>query len=349
MPVTACIGAMPAAVKSALASHTVVSAPGDAFFPLALAGQMIVGQLNATPSQPTGLGELDPRTGGWRSLSPMPPNAAGVGSVDVALPWLVWQEGDSSSQQDDWTVHALNLNTDRSLLLATSQVRDGGFLPGPLPLPVVRGNEAAWAQPVSAGTSEVKVENLDSGATKILAEGLLSSPAFAGPYLLWAQKGAAGTTSFHAVGARSLAPIRLPGALRGTQSVLYLAGSSQYFIWSRDDQSGLSGLMVWRIGQSKVREYVAAGQVAPFQFMQLAGHYVLWNTGIAAFLMDLRDGSGFQAPGGSAGAVPALAGSSQYLVLSTRRNNPSTKVGPAQSSVATVPLGSLPTLPPCGS
>lgn len=284
--------------------------------PLAVAGHFAFGQVYSGSSSQLAIGEGNLLTGQVTEVAPLPVDASGLGAVGADLPWIVWEEGDSQYNEGDWSLHSWDQETGVSRVLETSQEPSGATLAGAPPTPVVWDGMASWVEPTTTnGQAKLLVVDLATGKSRTLAAGGVGGPVLVGPYLVWTQEQSAQTVTFRAVFARNLRPATLPRALQGTQSVSSLSGSSTYLAWGTDE---LAKLMVWKVG-SKYREEFAPAvpkdgspNSSPlFQFLVLAGPYVLWNTGIAALTMDLKTGKGFVEIGGDAGVA---TGSSQWLV-----------------------------------
>ncbi|HZU18210.1 MAG TPA: hypothetical protein VFD01_16615 [Candidatus Dormibacteraeota bacterium] len=267
-------------------------------------GTEVYGQLRSPAGE--GVAELDLGSGRLTSIASYPPGASGLGWMAAEFPWLVWEEGDSRTDLGSWSLYAWNQRTGRRLLLARSG--GGDAPPGQPPLPALRGGEVTWAQPVPGGgpapRAQVHVFDLAHGRDTVLATGTVSSPVFAGPYLVWARIDARGSTGLQAVDAADLRPASLPAGVGHPGSVGYLAGSREYLVWSSGD---LTRLTAWRIGTGGSTIYTSDLR-HPFQFLQLAGHFLLWFGGATASILDLETGAAFDLPGtvaGSGGTIVA--------------------------------------------
>ncbi len=347
-PVTlaSCIGSMPPAWMSMFQAGGMILPQGVGFSAGVVQGNLVFGQESQATSVGLWIAQLNFATGQLSRIAPLPAGAAGVGAMAAALPWVVWQEGDSQYQQSDWSIHAWNQLSGQTETLATSQARAGGFVTGQPPAPVVWSGLASWAQPTTGGNYDLDLADLSRGSMRTLASGKLSSPVIAGPYLIWAEQSAAGETYFHAMYTSTLKPAPLPPALRGPQSVLYLAGSGRYLAWSN---STLNTLMVWRVGSA---HYDAFAPTVPnfgspnFQFLQIAGPYVLWYGGYAPLAIDIRTGRGFLVPHGLA----ALVGNEGWIVGGGPVSAlPSSKSVPGSFTLRLVRVAtaSVPPIPAC--
>jgi hypothetical protein len=176
-----------------------------------------------------------------------------------------------------------------------------------MPEPVVRNGVAAGAQPVPSpdrdSRAEVRTADLATGTVSTLDTGRVSSPVFAGPYLVWGKIDSAGRYMLRVAGAENFRPVAIPGPLRDPGSLLYLAGSPQYLAWSSGD---LNTLTVWPAGTDRLLRFTQSNSGHPFQFLQLTGHFVLWYTGSGSSVLDLRTGSAFDIAGSAAASADAI-------------------------------------------
>lgn len=272
-----------------------------------MAGGRVYGQFNS--SQASGIGVVDLDTRRFEEIERFGTASAGTVWMAVELPWFVWTQANSSTNLADWTLYARNLETGKRIAVATApKSADGSFLLGQPPLPVLRGGRVSWAQPLpklgQTAQSEIHIFDLASLSDQTLVSGTLSSPVYAGPYLIWATRTPAGRYAFQAVGAEDLKPADLPARLKDPGTILYLAGSPTRLAWNAE---GNLALTIWRFGTENLTEYNAPDIKHYFQFLQLAGDYVLWYGGITSTVMDLRTGNGFDVNGTVAGTSSAIA------------------------------------------
>jgi len=249
------------------------------------------------------------RDGSLTKIARYDANVSGLNTLGIDPPFVVWSQGDSTTNIADWSVRSWNQNTGAATTIATSHLPDGTLLFGQQPIPVVRQSLAAWAQPLprrgSVNESEVRVIDLGSGRITVLATGRVSNPVFAGSLLIWARRDESGDRySFEAADPLSLQSAQLPAALKNPGSIVYLAGSSRYLAWSAE---GLLTASVWTVGTSEIRSYSAPDIKHYFQFLHLAGHYLLWYGGITSSLLDLDSASGFDQSGSLAGSDDWIA------------------------------------------
>jgi hypothetical protein len=152
----------------------------------------------------------------------------------------------------------------------------------------------------------LKYLDLKSRETRTLDKGRISSPVYAGPYLLWAKLDSTMGYSFHAVDEKTLQPVELPEPLRHPASVAYLSGSPDHLAWSSQDAARLD---VWHFGTQNRRSFTVADRHHAFQFLHLAGGFLLWYGGTASSVLDLSTGAAFDVAG-------TVTGSADWIVAS---------------------------------
>jgi hypothetical protein len=297
-----CFGATPADWTRALHARSVISPAGTYFGPGGILGGAAIGQFNSASE--SGIGRLDMTTGRLTTIAQFPGAAGGVGAMAVDPPWVVWEELDSQTNLGDWTIHVWNQRAGTGRLLATSRLSNGTYVTGQEPEPVVRNGVAAWAQPVP-GQDHYKVRAVDlaTGMVSTLDTGRVSSPVYAGPYLVWGKIDTAGRSLLRVADAENFRPAAIPGPLRDPGSLLYLAGSPQYLAWSSGD---LNTLTVWPVGTGRLLRFTQSDSGHPFQFLQLTGHFVLWYTGTGSSVLDLQTGNAFDLAGSGAASAGAI-------------------------------------------
>jgi hypothetical protein len=336
----ACFGTVPADWTRALRSRSVTSPAGIAFGPGAVAAGAAFGQFSSATA--SGIGRLDLTTGKLTRISLYGPGAGGMGAIAVDAPWLVWEQLDSQTDLADWSIHVWNLVTRTGSVLARSPLAGGHHIAGQQPLPVVANATAAWAQPVPGssgpGKAQIRVADLRTGRTRTLDTGRVSSPVYAGPYLVWATIDGSGRYQFRAVDAATLRPVQVPAILREPGTIGYLAGSPDYLAWSTQD---LTSLTVWQVGSGRSVRLVPADARHHFQFLQLAGHFLLWYNGTSSSVMDLRTGAGFDLRG-------EVAGSPGAVVIARSVAAQAAKGGSAGSRVSTLKLTEATGIGGCG-
>lgn len=302
-----CFGAMPADWAQALRARTVITAKGVRFAPGAAAGGVAYGQLNSAAQ--SGIAKLDFRTRRLTMISRFPPGAGGMGGMAIDPPWLVWEQTDSQTDLGDWSIHVWNLASGTGSVLATHpRPSNGGGGLGYIPSPVLRNGMAAWAQPTQGPggyQAEVRVANLATGKVSTLDTGQVLGPVYAGPYLIWGKTDNTGRAALQAADASSLRPVTTPGPLRSPGAVSNLGGSPEYLAWSSTANANI--LTVWPAEAARLLKFTQSGTDHRFQFLQLAGHFLLWYTGTGSSVLDLRTGNAFDVPGALAASADAIA------------------------------------------
>lgn len=76
-------------------------------------------------------------TGQITEVAPLPVDASGLGAVAAALPWVVWEEGDSEYNDDDWSLLSWNQETGATRVLAASPLPRAATLVGAPRTPVM--------------------------------------------------------------------------------------------------------------------------------------------------------------------------------------------------------------------
>ena len=341
-PAAVCFGTVPDAWRQALRAHSVPVPAGVTFVAGGTAGNSAIGQFYAPAAN--SIGQVDMTTGKVTTIARQPSGIGGMGAMASDPPWVVWEELDSQSNLNDWTIHAWSQARGTATAIATSRLRNGEFLAGQQPLPVLRGGVAAWAQPLPARggytQAAIRVDNLSAGTVATLDTGRVSSPVYAGPYLIWAKISAAGRYTLRAADAATLRPAAVPAVIAAPGPLTYLAGSPDYLAWGSGE---LNTLTVWPVGTSRLLRFSQGDSGHPFQFLQLAGHFVLWYTGKGSSVLDLRTGKAFDVNG----SVAASPGS----VVVAEQSGPSPKGGSqgpaAPARVATLPVSAMPGISGC--
>lgn len=324
----ACFGPVPAAWRHG----RIVDTPhGVGLSPVAVAGGLAYGQYSR--GRQTGVGVLDLATGRLSTIAPFPPDAGGLGALSVDGPWVVWEQLDSRTDIGDWSVHAWNRRTGRSSTLATTRTPAGARLNGAQPAPALHAGVAVWPQPIT-GTGpplvQLRATTLATGQSRVLDTGLISSPVHAGHDLVWARVDSGKRFSLRAVDGGTYEPAVVPGLPADPGPVGSLAGSDRYLVWSSQDGTALT---VLRLQPPGVRRFVAPDTEHRFQFLQVAGDYVLWYGGAGSSVLDLRTGAGFDFSG-------TLAGDSDHIVSAA---SPSASKGePGSAVIATLAVSATP-------
>jgi hypothetical protein len=330
---------MPGNWTQALHARSVTSPSGIRFGPGEIAGGAAIGEFNSAAE--SGIGRLDFTTGRLTTISRFPPRIGGMGAMAVDPPWVVWEELDSQTNLNDWSIHVWNLTSGSGRVLATSRLSNGNYVSGQQPLPVVRNGSAVWAQPVpgsgSYNLAQVRAADLSTGRVSTLDKGRVSSPVYAGPYLVWGKVDSAGRYLLRVVDAASFKPVATPGPLRNPGPILYLAGSPEYLAWS---SGNLNTLTVWPIGTARLLKFTQSDSGHPFEFLQLAGHFVLWYTGNGSSVLDMQTGDAFDVRG-------SVAASADSIAIEEPAGPSPTKGAFASSRVSTLATAALPGIRGC--
>src|SRR5665647_182016 len=314
---------------------------GTSFFVLAEDQDLAFGQYQTASGM--GAGIVDLTTGRFTSAATLGANASGVGSLSVALPWVVWEQGDSATDSGRWGVWAWNHDTRKLTQLSTGLRADGSEIPGWAPAPVVVGGHAFFAQPRTSNTpqsvmSDFRDVDLSTGHVRVVASGVLSSPVLAGSWIIWTSAAATGGDTgfqFHALDSRTRQPVALPASLRSPGHVAFMVGSANSIGWTTTQGDTLT-----------IRDLsgnpVAAVQTIPdfghqFQFLQLGGTRLLWASPSGYALADTATGVTQMLPLYSSGLLTP-----QGLLVSEPIRAPTTKGGMFTSQLAEIPWSQLP-------
>lgn len=285
--VDVCTSGMPSQLSAAMEKNS-LQLPSILFSPWAVDSTNDVAYGDFQSWSRHGVASVDLHTGRLRELTVMSPQAAGVGWMSFSDPWLAWEQTESQYVLGDWTIQLLNVRTGQQRQLATSHLADGSVLTGQLSFPVVTNGYVAWSQPVSHSSVDLRLYRPDVGQSKAIDSGKLSSPVVADRQLVWGKVSAHDTQpSLRMADAVTLEQVAVPGAMARPMPIGYLAGSSDYLLWS----SG-PNLMAERVSTGAVTTYRFTRDALkhPFQFLMLAGHFVVWFTGYANTILDLETG-----------------------------------------------------------
>jgi hypothetical protein len=312
-----CFGsAPPPSWAAAFRANTVnVSGVADVDVLAVAQGQAVV---QAYGRPPHTLWMVDLASGRSTRVATLDMTAAGTGAgaswLSFDPPWVVWTQGDSPYNGSDFSVHAWNQTTGATSLLFTSRLGNGAFTYGFMPFPVVHHGYGYWAQPLprtsQAPQAELRRVELSTGRSSVLDTGSISSAVVAGTALVWGRSEAGGQYSFRALNVDTLQPVTLPAQLTsGYRSTIgYLAASPEYLAWSGSGV-GNQELSAWKVDTNQLSGSTF-DQNHLVQFMQAAGHILLWYTGTRSVVFDLETGKGFDVRGALAGSSDAIAWSS---------------------------------------
>ena len=301
---------------------------------------VVFGQFNSRSS--SGVGSLRLGDGQLTTIAPYRANTSGLYAIAVELPWVVWTQGESNTNFNDWTVRAWDQRTGIVAQLATSQRSDGSFVSGQPPTPAIVNGMAAWAQPVASPgapiDNELRVRTLATGREVMLAHGTVSSPVFALDRLIWGRKSADGTFSFEAADPATMQLTALPSGLSEPGAIGSLAGSPTRLAWSSD---ALQEATVYDRGTNRRTVYRSPDINHYMQFLQLSAHYLLSYGGVTSTVIDLDTAGGFDVHG-------TVSGSDQTLVIEEPSRPASGKGDFVASRLTTFPTAALPPIPRCG-
>ena len=280
---------------------------------------------------------IDLTSGALRTFSTEQNNP---GWMVTDAPWIVWTNFNSTTNINDWSIVARNIESNQQFTIATSRRADGTFVFGQLPLPLLHQGTVLWAQPTSSErpiTADLRLFDLTSRRERTLATGRLSAPVLAGNYVLWARQSDSGDFSFEGLDANSLEPRVLPRQLGSPGPIVYLAGSSRYVAWSRNQFD----LNVFRLDRSDVIVYHLPGVTRSFQFLTIAGRYLVWFATASYVILDLERGVGTEISG-------ATVTASEAALVRAEAVRPSTTKGElTPTRVSALALANVSHLPGC--
>jgi len=301
-----CLGDIPPQWASTLHDGGSISLPDTMLGLGTVAGTKAFGQHRT--SVDSGIGALDLTNGRFQKISTFDADVGGMGAIAVEQPWVVWEQLDSRRDLTDWSMKAFNLETGAEHVLANSHDSEGSKVVGQQPIPVLAGSLVAWSQPVSTANealeAEVRILDLRTFRHVTVDSGLVSSPVFAGPYLIWAKRDQSNAFTLKAIDALTHEPVRLPSPLQRPGTVGYLGGSPDFLVWSDQTTTRLS---VWHLTTDTFTYFKVDDHSHYFQFLSLAGHFLLWFTGSSSAVLDLTTGNGFDFDGTVAGSQERIA------------------------------------------
>lgn len=304
------------------------------------ASGVVFGQFNSRSS--SGVGSLRLGDGQLTTIATYGPNASGLYAIAVELPWVVWTQGESNTNFNDWTVRAWDQRTGIVAQLSTSHRSDGSFVSGQPPTPAVVNGMAAWAQSVASPgapiDNELRVRTLATGREIVLAHGTVSSPVFALGRLIWGRKSADGKFSFEAADPATMQLAVLPSGLSEPGPIGSLAGSPTRLAWSSD---ALQEATVYDQATNRRTVYRSPDINHYMQFLQLSAHYLLSYGGVTATVIDLDTAHSFDVNG-------TVSGSEQTLVIEEPSRPANGKGDFVASRLTAFPTAALPPIPRCG-
>ena len=321
-----CFSAPPADWAAAM-SRKVVTLNGINFGPGAVDDVRGIAYGGFSSAHEHGIAAIDLATGKMTVVSMMSKSESGFSWMSYADGWLVWSQDESLDELGIWSIQAWNTQTHEKRRLSTSRLPDGTYLTGELAFPVVGHGYVAWNQPVSNTSADVRVYRFATKTMTTIDSGFVSSPVFAGTYLVWGKGQATSdpAAEFRFADATTLALVVAPPELSRRYPLTYMAGSPDYMLWIAVPQTSSpsnSAMSVDELATGRVTEYGAQDHY--FQFPTLAGPYLVWFAADKNSVVDLRTASGFDIPlpGGVSAAgdtivVATIAGFSKSSVSST--------------------------------
>ncbi|HKC18924.1 MAG TPA: hypothetical protein VKE27_04770, partial [Candidatus Dormibacteraeota bacterium] len=174
-----------------------------------------------------------------------------------------------------------------------------------------------------------------------LDSGIITSPVFAGHYLVWAkQSPGSSNPSFVFADATTLKLEAVPAELRSPREIANLAGSPGSLVWTGSPRTSSPSTGKWFVddlASGTIKTYGALNHY--FQFPQLAGPYLVWFGADKNSIVDLRTGNGFDIalPGG----VEAAGDTIVIVRVSAPKGNVS------QSRISVLHPSQLSPLGPC--
>ena len=331
------------AIPSTTARHRLPE--GTSFFVLAHEQDLAFGQYQTARGM--GVGIVDLTTGRFTSAATLGANASGVGSLSVALPWVVWEQGDSATDFGRWGVWAWNHDTRKLTQLSSGRRADGSEIPGSGPVPLVVGGHAFFAQPQTSNTpqstlSDLRDVDLSTGHVRVLASGVLSSPIRAGSWIIWASAAATGEAwgQLHALDSRTRQPVALPTALRSPGPVAAMVGNANAIGWTTTQGDALTIRDLTGNPTAVVQTTLDADH--QLQFLQLQGTRLLWASPSGDALADTATGVTQMLPLYSSGLLTP-----QGLLVTEPIRAPTTKGGQFTSQLAQIPWSQLPSPAHC--
>ncbi len=281
-------------------------ADGLEFSPMAVLGSQVFGQF--TTAHGPGVGVYDTSSGSFTRIASYSATASGLEGMSADGHWVAWTEFDSITDQGQWTMWAWDTQTKHLTELASSHAAGGGAAVGTIRTPVVvSGQSAIWTQQVGTTTDsplgEVRARDLETGTTRVLDRGQLSPPVRAGGLIIWSavtQGVSGGSKELRAVSATTLEPATVPAGLQqsaalvapsGTPNEIGIGGESDltYRVYSMDGQ--LRSSLQLPSASSQFPDSSHA-----FQFVQLQGDHIIWDSPTGTILANLDSGVALALP-----------------------------------------------------
>jgi len=204
--------------------------------------------------------------------------------------WLVWSEGHSSTDWNDWDIRAWDSSSGQVIDIATAPRVGGATVQGPFVIPVVSEGKAAWVQASRSGKGEVHLYSLAERRDRVLSAGKATPPVlFWGSKLLWGELDVPEEQFGHlamadAVTGEQLAPPEPLASLRNFGSV---AASDDLVAWTTD----LHSLTIWRPGEAEATQVYTTDMSDGVDWIAIAGDLVTWSGVETQWAADLRSSS----------------------------------------------------------
>lgn len=208
------------------------------------------------------IASVDLASGQIKVAGPMASN--GFGWMTYADGWVVWPLlGSGSSSIQILNTRSRELRQIESPLAGTAAVGHGYVV---------------WTHAGNDQSSDLRVYRLATGTITTLDSGIITSPVFAGNYLVWAkQSPGSPNPSFVFADATTLQPVAVPAELRASREIGNLAGSPDRLVWTSTPKASSPNTGTWFVddlASGTIKTYGARNHY--FQFPQLAGPYLVW-------------------------------------------------------------------------
>ncbi len=186
--------------------------------PFGVSGDGRTGYASAWTPSFSGVATVDLRTGALHRIMRFPSPATDQADGAWGGRWLVWEQTYSLQSLDRFTVYSWDSVTGVVRRLGGSLAsRTGVPWPSPWHAPAVSGRYAAWAEGYGpAGLVQIRLADLRTGRSLVVAQGHDQAPFFDGDLLVWPESDRPGAlTRLHAYSlARGRSAAGLPAALR---------------------------------------------------------------------------------------------------------------------------------------
>jgi hypothetical protein len=285
---TFCIVDLPDSWRSLLAQGR-ISLPGGDFaaFATAADGSEVFGGLKLEDW--SGVVSVTPQGSTTRIRAFDNPATDGVigGAFDGR--WLVWSEGHSSTDWNDWDIRAWDSTSGQVIDIAAAPRVGGATVQGPFVMPVVSQGKAAWVQANQSGQGEAHLYSLAERQDRVLSEGNAGPPVvFWGSSLIWQELDIPGQLGHLAMAdvttGEQLPP---PEPLASVRHLGSLAASNELVAWTGD----LHSLSIWRPGEPEARQIFTADMGDGVDWIAIAGDLVTWGGAETQWAADLRSRS----------------------------------------------------------